>query len=37
MYDGDRVRFRASQVIRGYETRVSDTFDGNARDLITFR
>ena len=37
-YDGDRVRFRAGkpEVIRGYETRVSDTFDGNARDLITF-
>ena len=37
-YDGDRVRFRAGkpEVIRGYETRVSATFDGNARDLITF-
>ena len=37
-YDGDRVRFRAGkpEVIRGYETRVSATFDGNARDLVTF-
>ena len=37
-YDGDRVRFRAGkpEVIRGYETRVSAAFDGNARDLITF-
>ena len=38
-YDGDRVRFRAGkpEVIRGYETKVSATFDGNARDLITWR
>ena len=37
-YDGDRVRFRAGkpEVIRGYETRVSATFDGNARDLIAW-
>ena len=38
-YDGDRVRFRAGkpEVIRGYETKVSATFDGNARDLVTWR
>ena len=37
-YDGDRVRFRAGkpEVLRGYETRVSATFDGNARDLVTW-
>ncbi len=38
-YDGNRVRFRAGKPenIRGYETRVSSTFDGSARDLITYR
>ena len=37
-YDVDKVRFRAGKPenIRGYETRVSATFDGNARDLVTF-
>ena len=37
-YDGDRVRFRAGkpEVLRGYSTRVSATFDGNARDLVTW-
>ena len=38
-YDGDRVRFRAGKPenMRGYETKVSATFDGNARDLITYK
>ena len=37
-YDGDRVRFRAGkpEVLRGYSLRVDDSFDGNARDLITW-
>jgi|TARA_A100001515_G_scaffold144479_1_gene148618 hypothetical protein len=37
-YDGDRVRFRAGkpEVLRGYNTKVSATFDGNARDLVTW-
>ena len=37
-YDGDRVRFRAGkpEVLRGYNLRVDDSFDGNARDLITW-
>jgi len=37
-YDTDRVRFRAGrpQNIGGYETKVSTTFDGAARDLITW-
>jgi len=38
-YDTDRVRFRAGKPenLRGYETKVSATFDGAARDLITWR
>ena len=37
-YDVDRVRFRAGKPenLRGYDTRVSATFDGAARDLITW-
>jgi len=37
-YDVDKVRFRAGKPenIRGYETRVSSTFDGVARDLLTW-
>ena len=37
-YDTDRVRFRAGRPenLRGYETKVSATFDGAARDLITW-
>tara|TARA_R100001244_G_scaffold17467_1_gene18737 strand:+ start:49 stop:1896 length:1848 start_codon:yes stop_codon:yes gene_type:complete len=37
-YDGDRVRFRAGkpEVLRGYSTKVTATFDGNARDLVTW-
>jgi hypothetical protein len=37
-YDGDRVRFRAGkpEVLRGYTTKVTDTFDGNGRDLVTW-
>ena len=37
-YDGNRVRFRADrpQNMRGYEVRTSTTFDGSARDLITW-
>ena len=37
-YDVDKVRFRAGKPenIRGYETRVSSTFDGAARDLLTW-
>ena len=37
-YDGDRVRFRAGkpEVLRGYNLRVDDNFDGNARDLVTW-
>ena len=35
-YDVDKVRFRAGKPenIRGFETRVSSTFDGAARDLL---
>ena len=35
-YDGNRVRFRSGKPenMRGYETRVSSTFDGSARDLM---
>ena len=38
-FDGDRVRFRAGRPenIRGYETRVSASFDGSARDLIAWK
>ena len=38
-YDGDRVRFRAGKPenMRGYETKVSTTFIGSARDLITYQ
>ena len=37
-YDGDRVRFRAGkpEVLRGYNLRIDETFDGNARDLVTW-
>ena len=37
-YDTDRVRFRAGKPenLRGYDTRVSATFDGAARDLFTW-
>jgi hypothetical protein len=37
-YDADRVRFRAGRPenLRGYETKVSATFDGAARDLLTY-
>ena len=37
-YDTDRVRFRAGrpQNVGGYEVKVSATFDGAARDLITW-
>ena len=37
-YDVDKVRFRAGKPenIRGFETRVSSTFDGAARDLLTW-
>ena len=37
-YDTDRVRFRAGKPenLRGYDTKVSATFDGAARDLITW-
>ena len=37
-YDTDRVRFRAGKPenLRGYETKVSATFDGAARDLLTW-
>ena len=37
-YDGDRVRFRAGkpEVLRGYATKVSATFDGNGRDLVVW-
>ena len=38
-YDTDRVRFRAGKPenLRGYETKVSATFDGAARALIAWR
>ena len=37
-YDVDKVRFRAGKPenMRGFETRVSFTFDGAARDLLTW-
>jgi len=37
-YDTDRVRFRAGKPenLRGYATKVSATFDGAARDLLTW-
>jgi len=38
-YNADRVRFRSGKPenLRGYETRVSSTFDGNARDILTWQ
>ena len=38
-FDGNRVRFRAGRPenIRGYQTRVSASFDGSARDLIAWK
>ena len=38
-FDGNRVRFRAGRPenIRGYETKVSASFDGSARDLIAWK
>ena len=38
-YNADRVRFRSGKPenLRGFETKVSSTFDGNARDLITWQ
>ena len=38
-FDGNRVRFRAGRPenIRGYETKVSTSFDGSARDLIAWK
>jgi len=37
-YDTDRVRFKAGKPenLRGYTTKVSATFDGSARDLISW-
>ncbi len=37
-YDGDRVRFRDGkpEVLRGFDRRVNESFDGNGRDLITW-
>jgi len=37
-YDGDRVRFRDGkpEVLRGYNLKVPESFDGNGRDLITW-
>ena len=38
-YNADRVRFRSGKAenMRGYETKVTASFDGNARDLITWQ
>ena len=38
-YDGNHIRFRAGKPenMRGYETKVSTTFEGSARDLITYK
>ena len=38
-YDGNHVRFRAGKPenMRGYQTKVSATFEGSARDLITYQ
>ena len=38
-FDGNRVRFRAGRPenIRGYETKVSASFDGSARDLMAWK
>jgi hypothetical protein len=38
-FDGNRVRFRAQKPenMRGYTTRVATSFDGSARDLVTWR
>ncbi len=38
-YDGNHIRFRAGKPenMRGYETKVSATFEGSARDLITYK
>ena len=38
-YNADRVRFRSGKPenLRGYETKVSAPFDGNARDIITWQ
>ena len=37
-FNADRVRFRDGkpECLRGYETKIDDTFDGNARDLLTW-
>ena len=38
-FDGNRVRFRVGKPenIRGYEIKVSTSFDGSARDLIAWK
>ena len=38
-FDGNRVRFRAGKPenVRGYEIKVSTSFDGSARDLLAWR
>ena len=37
-FNADRVRFRDGkpECLRGYETKINDTFEGNARDLLTW-
>ena len=37
-FNADRVRFRDGkpECLRGYQTKINDTFDGNARDLIVW-
>ena len=37
-FNANRVRFRDGkpECLRGYETKIDDTFDGNARDLLTW-
>ena len=37
-FNADRVRFRDGkpECLRGYEPKINDTFDGNARDLLTW-
>ena len=37
-FNADRVRFRDGkpECLRGYEPKITDTYDGNARDLLTW-
>lgn len=38
-FDGNRVRFRAGKPenLRGYELKITDTFEGSGRDLLAYK